>query len=363
MPPAQRHTVVRMGRSTPRMLGHVVDLTPRCRHMTPRNQTFLIAGDDRPTLVDGEHPVSGGDRDDPALVEEDTLDRSGARDLRGDRHRHVCSGSGDRCPAGGVAPPDSLARRVGGDVLRIDVDDEHRRRTAECGHVLMTRGDPEHGSERIVALLRRGAVIDHAPRIGVERVIAARIVAARREAHPGHGRSVGFGVEERVHDQLQLRRDLRGQIPADRVHAILQPADRDPSATTRVLILGFFSIGVEHRRQVFGEALQILRGRRRTGPLLAAFQVAPVVENQTVPARGTRQRDVGGQPLIDTDPLPHLLDRSRRRQESRDSDRPVQQGQPHLMPPRREPLPCQAHRTPDPIDDPVDQSRSPRLHR
>ncbi|WP_235559921.1 hypothetical protein, partial [Microbacterium sp. Leaf159] len=66
------------------MFDDVVDLTPGCRDVTPGDEAFLVTGNDRPPLMHGEDAVGGRDADDPALIEQDSLDRPGASDVRGD---------------------------------------------------------------------------------------------------------------------------------------------------------------------------------------------------------------------------------------------------------------------------------------
>ncbi|WP_235560027.1 hypothetical protein, partial [Microbacterium sp. Leaf159] len=66
------------------MLNNVMDLTPRRRDVASGDEAFLVAGDDRPALMHGEHPIRCRDPDDPALIEQDSLDRPGASDVRGD---------------------------------------------------------------------------------------------------------------------------------------------------------------------------------------------------------------------------------------------------------------------------------------
>ncbi|WP_367821374.1 MULTISPECIES: hypothetical protein, partial [unclassified Microbacterium] len=58
------------------------------------------------------------------------------------------------------------------------------------------------------------------------------------------------------------------------------------------------------------------------GRVVAGFRV------EAVTAGASRQRNIRRQPLIDREPIPHLLDRTRRRQKPRDPDHPVQQREP-----------------------------------
>ncbi|MFB4351243.1 hypothetical protein RAC81_15605 [Microbacterium sp. CR_7] len=126
----------------------MMDLAPGCRDMASRNEAFLVASDDRASLMRGEHPVGAVDADDPPLAHRDALDRSGAPRLRGDPDRHltmrIAVGTGQARPS-----------RARFEIPHVDGDDECRRRTAQGRHVSVARGDAERGSERIVTLLRR----------------------------------------------------------------------------------------------------------------------------------------------------------------------------------------------------------------
>ncbi|WP_314096079.1 hypothetical protein, partial [Microbacterium foliorum] len=228
--------------------------------MASRDQTFLVASDDRPSLMHREDPIGGRDRDDPPLIEHHPLNRSGACDLRGDGDGHVGTGTGDRRPPTipaarlrgvaeggprrGVAEGRSLrsvseggsgdvaavsGETCGAAVGGVDVHDEDRCRTTERGHVVVAGSDRENHRESIVTLLRRSAVIEHAPRIRVERILplpvstrtrvglsasalvdvdirtrVRTITVTRHEVHARHRRSVAFGVEDRVQDRLEL---------------------------------------------------------------------------------------------------------------------------------------------------------------
>ncbi|MCS3443325.1 hypothetical protein M2389_002101 [Microbacterium phyllosphaerae] len=215
-------------------------------------------------------------------------------------------------------------------------------------------------------------------RTGVRTVVRAKVririevrpvvgSVARGEVHARHRRPIAFRVQDRVDDQLQLRRDLRGQIPPDRMHPVFQTADRDPPAPTRVLILRLLPVGVEHRREILRESLQILHRRRRTrlsivsiplGVLIGIFGVG----HEPVPARAPRQRDIRRQTLIDRESIPHPLDRTSRRHKPGHPDHPVQQRESQLGPAGRHPLPRQAHRASHQVDDLVDLCRTPHVH-
>ncbi len=68
--------------------------------MASGNQAFLISGDDRPTLVNGEHAVGGRNPHDAAFVEQHALHGSGAGGVGRDVQRNGGLGSGQGCPAG-----------------------------------------------------------------------------------------------------------------------------------------------------------------------------------------------------------------------------------------------------------------------
>ena len=181
--------------------------------MAAGDQALLVASDDRRPLMQREHPIGGRDADDPPLIEKDSLDRPGAADVRGDRDGHMCTRPGDCRPpscatasarrseagSGGTGGP----RGMRGEVRRVDIHHEDGCGSAERGHLVVTGGDGEDHGEGVVPLLRRSAVIEHAPRIRVERISTLRIririvgrraTVARGEMHPGHGRPLAFGL-------------------------------------------------------------------------------------------------------------------------------------------------------------------------
>ena len=212
VPPAQRNTVVGGRRAASRMLDHVVDLAPRRRHVTPGDQALAVTGDDRAPLMHREDPIGDRDADDAPLIEQHTLDRSRAAGLSRDTDRHrrlrPCDGR----------PPGSGRR-----VLRVDLHHERRCRTRHARHIVMTRGDTERRSQRVVTLLRGSAGIDHATRIGVPGIVFGAVseivgTAGVTEPHTGSGRPLGLGIALRIDDELQLRRRVGQQIPPQRVH-------------------------------------------------------------------------------------------------------------------------------------------------
>ncbi|KQR40268.1 hypothetical protein ASF80_13325 [Microbacterium sp. Leaf159] len=99
------------------MLDDVMDLAPGCRDVASGDEAFLVAGDDRPALMHGEDAVGGRDADDPALIEQDSLDGAGAADVRGDGNGEVGTGSGDRRPP-------AITARCASEVFRVDVHDQ-----------------------------------------------------------------------------------------------------------------------------------------------------------------------------------------------------------------------------------------------
>ena len=102
MPPAQRDTVVGVGRSAPGVLHHVMDLAPGRGNVASGDQALAVTDDDRTSLMNREDAV-----------------------------------------------------------LHIDLHHQGRRGTRQPRHLLVTGRDPQRGDQCIVPFLRSRAGVDH----------------------------------------------------------------------------------------------------------------------------------------------------------------------------------------------------------
>ena len=196
-----------------------------------------------------------------------------------------------------------------------------------------------------MAFLGGGAGVDHVPRIAVEHV--PRIVGVGvglGEGDAGCRCAADFRVVERVEDQLQLRRHLRGDAPGQAMRALVQTPESQEPSLLRVAVGRLGAVRVEHHCERRRELPQIVRRRRRARTLLArvdgirtiaGIRVHIIDESVGVPGENLIRPEA----LLSPDAGAGVLDRVRRGQEPRNPDRPVQQGIAQGGPPGGEPLP------------------------
>ncbi|WP_102192532.1 hypothetical protein [Microbacterium aurantiacum] len=205
---------------------------------------------------------------------------------------------------------------------------------------------PSAAGEGVVLLLGAGARLDHIPRVGVERICAVCAVIVtvdligRAERHAEILGSVGFRVQLRVEDELHLRVDLGQHVPADRVGAVAEPPDRERPGLRRLRLGRRGSVRVQIQRDQLRELLQIFWRRRRRHIGDHSIGIRPLIGigiGEDVAAGLAGEFGIRPQPISRSDPTSGLFDRTGRRQQPGDPDRPVQHRATQRRPPRGQP--------------------------
>jgi hypothetical protein len=227
------------------MFGHMMDLAPERRDVTARDDTSPVSQRDRSTLVMVEDAVDGLDRDDPAVcTTHHALHSADAGDVPGccERDRLIVAGK-----VSDPATRDEVSLAHG--------HDECGRCAAERGQRTRTRGRRQHDRERVMLLLRVGALVGNDPLwfVGVAST-------ALHEDRPRRAARVEHAVEA----QLQLGGDFGEEAAAYRDQPV-RPAtpDRHTAPAQSPRLGGLGAVLIEIRRPYLRERSKIICARRR----------------------------------------------------------------------------------------------------
>ena len=333
MVPAQQHPVADRGRTALGPVDDMMHLAPRRGNGAAGDDAAAVTGADRLALPMVEHPVLDDQRFDGAGAGEgEPVDGAVAADMPRERGRY----------RNGTTRGLHERHSVGvGEVLDGGGDDQGRRGPAQRRRRDCARRGGEDRRERVVALLVRGPRIQHplcrlaGP--GVSLVIDEPWSAV---LHPR--------IQVRVHQPIELRRDVVGDIPGDPPQSpVRPPADPDPPHPLRVLLVRERAIRVEVQRPGGRHHLQLMDPARRL---------------PGVPHCGGDEFALGRLDLVDRAPAQQRSERVDDRGQRVCAESPGCQRRPGVLQGCRAGLPGQRHPTRDRLRVPQPCPRGRRGH-